>query len=312
MKNLIKQLKILTDFPAVSGNECGLAKWLKSYLEPLADKIGIDKVGNVVAIKGKPKITIMAHMDKVGYMVSRVTSNGVAAVPLKKAKAIPPEKATWPVTVLGQVAIGGLLVNTNGGVNLIVDDKNEKLIEVGDLVTLTPNLLVIGENQVISQGLDNTLGLLAGLKIFEQVDNICLVTTVQEEIDQLGARVAAKEIGTGQIIILDVTYDENPWLDYPIEIGKGPVICLKDDLIPNERLAKNILRAAKENKVPYQLEVLESAGSDGKAVLGVDGTKSVVFVGIPIKLMHTPYEMAKLEDVVNTVNLLVKFCHSYA
>ena len=301
----MKQLKTLTAFPAVSGNEDALANWLKLSLRPIAKKVLIDKVGNVLATRGKPKITLVAHMDKVGYMISQINGKKILAVQLKKAKAIPPKGKKWSVIILGKVAVEAKLTSTNSGLKVEVDDKKSPLIKVGDLVTLSPNFSVKNK-QIISQGLDNCLGILAALKTFEKAKNICLIFTVQEEIGQLGARVATGSINSDAIIVLDTTYDEGN-----IKMGKGPALCLKDDIIFDKRLVNKLIETAKFKKIPYQLEVLESGGSDARAVREIDGTIPVVLVGIPIKNMHSPEEVSDLSDVIMTIKLLIKFIGKY-
>lgn len=298
---MITILKKLLNFPTVSGNESCLSSWLKSQTEAKADKVCIDKVGNLVVIKGEPKITIMVHMDKVGYMVFRKDDNRVGLVPLKKGKAIPPDKETWPVSILGEKVISADLTATDSGLVAVVNNKNLPLIKVGNLVTISPNL-AINNGQIISQGLDNCLGLLTALTILTEVKNIHLIFTVQEEINQLGAKSVAKSIETDSVVVLDTTYDTEI-----IKMGGGPSICLKDDIIFDKKLANELIQVAKINNIPYQLEVLESGGSDARAIKEANASIDVAFMGIPIKSMHTPKEVASLNDVKVTADLLINF-----
>jgi endoglucanase len=299
---LINNLEKLTSYPAVSGNEGVLHGFLKELIGKIADKIYIDSVGNLIAIKGKPKTYIFAHVDKVGYMVSEKTNHSVKVVALKKKKNV--QEKNWPVTIYGKESVFGLLSQEKSKDYLQIKLKKEELnkISIGDFIALAPNFCV-KNNTVISQGLDNKLGILCAIEVFKKSKNIGLIFTVQEETTKLGAKYAALSLKPKAVIILDVTYDEGGY----IKIGKGPSICMKDDLLPDKNLLKGLIDIAQQNKIPHQLEVIESGSSDANAIYDVNGFTPHIFVGIPIKFMHTPKEMGNVKDIENSVNLLIKF-----
>ena len=75
MRKLIKQL---SDFRGISGFEYRLNNEIKKMLEPYADEVKTDALGNVIAIKrcGKknaPSVMGEAHCDEIGLMVTSVT-----------------------------------------------------------------------------------------------------------------------------------------------------------------------------------------------------------------------------------------------
>ena len=51
--NKVKLLEKICFYPAVSGNEADLVKWLYQQLKPLSDKIFIDKIGNLICYTTK-------------------------------------------------------------------------------------------------------------------------------------------------------------------------------------------------------------------------------------------------------------------
>lgn len=74
-------LKTLTEFNAVSGNEDLLAEFIVKNIKPYATDIKIDTMGNIIAFKkgrkgGKLKHMLAAHMDEVGFIITKITENG--------------------------------------------------------------------------------------------------------------------------------------------------------------------------------------------------------------------------------------------
>ena len=80
MKALIQNL-VETDGP--SGYESNLRSLVRNQVEPLADQVWVDALGNLIARKGQPtqdglKIMLAAHMDEIGLMVTHIDSAGFA------------------------------------------------------------------------------------------------------------------------------------------------------------------------------------------------------------------------------------------
>lgn len=301
-KKLSKQLEKFVSIPSASSNEGEFAVYIQKYLKPYADNVYIDKVGNVIAHKGKPSLTIVAHIDKIGYMVSEMLPKNIVIVPLKKGKAISEE--VWDVVVFGETKVKGKIKkSSNGKLKLIIKKSEQKLIKVGDYVELAPNFVKEGTS-VISQGLDNKLGVLVGMEVFKKCKNITFIGSVQEEVDKLGARYAVGKLKPKKVIVLDVTYGSAGDV---AKIGKGPAICLKDSIFPSKYMVEKLSTCAIEGGIPCQYEVVESGGSDAEGVIYQNLYTPVVFVGIPIKGMHTNKEKCDLKDLEKTIELLTKY-----
>jgi putative aminopeptidase FrvX len=80
MKALIQKL-VETDGP--SGYEINLRSLVRSQVEPLADQVWVDNLGNLFARKGQAaagglKIMLAAHMDEIGLMVTHIDQAGFA------------------------------------------------------------------------------------------------------------------------------------------------------------------------------------------------------------------------------------------
>jgi len=74
MKALIQKL-VETDGP--SGYETNLRSLVRSQVEPFADQVWVDNLGNLFARKGQAeanglKIMLADHMDEIGLMVPHI------------------------------------------------------------------------------------------------------------------------------------------------------------------------------------------------------------------------------------------------
>ncbi len=79
IKSLQEELSTLI---GVSGHEVDVSNFILKLIEKenLADKVWIDPLGNVLAIKngttGKERILLDAHIDAIGFMVSHIEKSG--------------------------------------------------------------------------------------------------------------------------------------------------------------------------------------------------------------------------------------------
>ena len=77
MKDLIRTL---TEAYGPSGHEERIRAIIRGEIEPLADQIHVDALGNLIALKkgtgeGK-KVMLAAHMDEIGLIISYVDEKG--------------------------------------------------------------------------------------------------------------------------------------------------------------------------------------------------------------------------------------------
>ena len=78
MKQLIQKL---TETFSPSGFESAIREVIKQEVQPLADEVHVDALGNLIVRKGAKakngkRIMLAAHMDEIGLMVSHIDENG--------------------------------------------------------------------------------------------------------------------------------------------------------------------------------------------------------------------------------------------
>jgi len=97
---------------------------------------------------------------------------------------------------------------------------------------------------------------------------------------------------------------------YPVSLnlGGGPTIKVMDGgMISSKYVRDELIKVAKKENIPYQLEVISKGTTDAYAM---QTTKAGVLSGsisISTRYIHTGGEVADLGDVENAVNLLKNF-----
>ena len=275
--NQLKFLETICSFPAVSGNEADLVKWLYQQLKPFSDKIFIDQIGNLICYKGKDyqKICAFAHINKIGFMLSK------------------------PAEAVGLTAEVESKLPSGKPIDAIID---------GFYISYQPNFKV-GKKGINSQGLDNALGVVAAIEWFKQVKTGSLALTVQEEMKGAGAMVAAKTIKPKKALIIDTTYADDP--KSAVKHGGGASFCLKDDFLSDKTMFGQAAKLCQYLKLNYQLEILTSGDSDIAGVYQGYGWVPHLFVGIPISGMHTYREKVLIGDWQTAIKFLEVYAKNY-
>ena len=130
MKSLIQEL-VETIGP--SGYEMEVRDLIRSKVEPLADNVHIDALGNLIATKGKIssrgiKIMLAAHMDEIGVMATHIDENGFI-------------RFTTIGGVRRQTCVGGRVRFLNGTMGVI---NHDDLGDVNKLPTFNQMFIDVG------------------------------------------------------------------------------------------------------------------------------------------------------------------------
>ena len=187
-----------------------------------------------------------------------------------------------------------------------------KKVNIGDMGVYN-KVFNIEEDNVISNSLDDRAGCAVLIKILKEVKspnyNLFAVFTVQEEVGLRGAKTSAYGVNPDLAIAIDVTStgDTPNSRKMSVELGKGPAIKVKDRAVICHPTVKNALKdAAIRCSIPFQWEVLEHGGTDiGSIHITREGVPSGA-LSIPTRYIHTPAEMASLNDIKQCAQLLIE------
>jgi endoglucanase len=268
---------------------------------------------------------LAAHMDEIGIVVNYVDEKGFL-----RFSAL---GGVFPHTLLGnRVEFENGVVGVIGVEKLESPDKVptfDKLyidvgaesredcpVKVGDIGVFSRPLIAQGQ-RLIAKAFDDRIGCAVLVKLLEEIGDcehdLYIVFTVQEELGLRGAVTSAYGIAPDVGIAVDVTRtgDTPEAPKMAVALGKGPAVKVKDArMISHPGVRQALIRAAEQNGIPYQLEVLEGGTTDAAAIqLTREGIPTGV-ISIPCRYIHTPSEMVDLRDVENAVRLLLAYLSS--
>ncbi len=90
-----------------------------------------------------------------------------------------------------------------------------------------------------------------------------------------------------------------------VSLGKGPAVKIRDSsVLCTPAVRRYMEQVAKENGIPYRLEVLEAGGTDAGAIQLTQGGIPAGVMSIPCRYVHTASEMVDYADVENGVKLV--------
>ena len=317
-------LKRLLETFGPSGNEEAIREVIREEIKDYADEIKVDALGNLIAVKkgnGK-KIMVASHMDEIGIMVTNIDENGFLR--FTNIGGVSPFTALYQRVMFadGTMGVVGMekldemkdLALNKMFIDIGANSREEamKKVNVGDVACFYAPFIQDGD-YIMSKALDDRIGCYVAIEALKALKNcpneVYFVFTVQEEVGLRGAKTAAYGIDPDMGIALDVTSTGDTPKARPMEVkmGKGTAIKIKDLSILAHPTVKNLMiETAKENNIPYQLEILEFGGTDSGAIhLTKSGVPSGV-ISVPCRYVHSPSEMVSVKDVESSIELLVK------
>ena len=326
---LFELLKTLNAAHGPAGDEGDVRAVIKELAQPYADEITEDTMGNLIVHKkgSGPKVMFAAHMDSIGFVVTHIEKEGYLRVG-RLGGITPTDVAYTPVRFKNGVK--GLLAKEEKAeyaklkldecfidIGAKDDEEARKMVQVGDTAVYDTSGF-INNGKVYSPYLDNRVScaiqLLALERLKESGNDLYFVFTSQEEVGLRGAKTAAWAIDPDYGIAVDVTdVDDIPGSEKygTVQLGKGAAIKVMDSsVICHPVMVETLSKLAEENQIPAQKDILRAGGTDAGVI---HTTRMGVYTGgisVPTRYIHTPQEMADLQDVENCVKLVVAFAQS--
>lgn len=322
MKSLIQEL---VETASPSGYEKNIREVIRSKVEPHADEVQVDALGNLIAIKGQTKvggkkIMLAAHMDEIGIIATHIDEAGFI-------------RFTTIGGVRRHTCIGGRVRFLNGTQGVIgyeaLEDKNKLPpfnqmyidvgaknrtdcpVRIGDVAAFDRSFAVYGD-RLVSKAMDDRIGvsvLIETLRLLKSSPNqVYFVFSVQEEVGLRGATTAAYGLDPDIGIAVDVTAsgDTPKGIKMDVALGFGPAIKVRDSgMLSDPRVVDWMVKTAKKSKFPFQLEVLEAGTTDARAIQLTRAGVPAGCVSIPCRYVHAPSEMVDFNDVQFAVKLLL-------
>ncbi len=289
----------------------------------------VDSMGNVIVHKkGKGKrVLISAHMDEVGFIVSKITDSG--AVKFKTVGGIETTVLAGKKVVIGKDRVEGVTgvkaIHLQSGAekgnmlsvsDIVIDigakDKAsaEKKVKVGDYGTFASNAVEFGDNLLKCKGLDDKVGcaaLLELLKVDTDLDLYAAFTT-QEEVGCRGSIIAAAYVKPDAAIVFEGTTCSDvfptPEEKTVTHLGLGCALTAMDRAAVADRemldLAKKV---ADENNIPYQIKRTTMGGTDAGSIQRSGAGVKTVVISTPCRYIHSPVCVMNKRDFEAQVSL---------
>lgn len=324
-----------------TGSEASGQKIWLDYIKPYVHECHLDNYGTAYGVinPGKDfRVVIEAHSDEISWYVNSISSNGFINV-IRNGGSDQMIAPSMRVNIHGNKGIvkgvfGWPAIHTRKGKNkelkpeinnIFIDvgasDKEEVLgmgIHVGTIVTFQDELTVINDRFFCGRSLDNKMGGFCIAQVARMIReqeielpySLYIVNSVQEEVGLRGAEMISHSIKPHVAIVTDVTHDTGTPLIAKCEhseivCGEGPSLTYAPAV--HRKLLDLIIKAAEENKIPFQREASSKVtGTDTDAFAYSNGGVPSALISLPLRYMHTTVEMADKKDIENVCFLILE------
>lgn len=291
-------LKTMCAIHSPSGNEVAMKEFLLDYIKKESKnwkhkpKVihGKGFQDNIMLVFGKPRTAIFAHTDSIGFTV-------------RYGKQL--VKIGGPRIEKGYELVGsdskGKCEATLNVVKDTMEYKAKRSFDTGTELVFKANWRE-DKDYVQCCYMDNRLGCYNALKVAETLKDGVIVFSTWEEHGGGSVSYLQKYLvdnyKISQALISDIS-----WISDGVFPAKGPVISMRDSLIPRRSYINKIIEIAKKHKVAYQLEVEGSGGSDAKELQMAENVWDWCFVGAAEQFVHTPNEKVHKKDIEGMIEL---------
>ena len=323
---MIETLKTLCALSGVSSHEDQVRDHIRRQVEPYADEIRIDALGDLIVSKRGAKATgnklmLSAHMDEVGLIVRSVTEEGYlkfgcvggidrwvllgkqVSVGEKAVPGIIGRKAIHLTTAEERKKVPKL---TELYIDIGAKDRDEALerVELGDICTFVSEAVEFGSGMLKAKAIDDRVGCAVMMELLkEDLPMDCtFVFSAMEEVGTRGAFGAAFSVTPEIALVLEgTTAADIPSLEPNRQVcwpGKGPVLSWMDGGAIYDRELFELLRGlAEERGLPWQMKHYLSGGTDAKAIQRTKAGVRVAGISAAVRYLHAPSSVCSISDV---------------
>jgi endoglucanase len=329
---------LLTETGPSGHEEPAAAVWraaASEFAEVHGDTLG-SSYARVRAGEGAATLAIVGHIDEIGVAVTSIEESGLLSflviggmnpevlvgqrVRIQGRDGIVPgaigRKRLQPEQMRDRprLELGDLHID----IGATSREDAERMVRIGDPGVWEGEPVELPNGRFMSRALDNRLGayvaLEAARRIAEAGDaqvDVVAVAAVQEEIGLYGARVAAFGLDPQVALAIDVTPTTdtpggNPKLAGKVELGMGAMVA-RGPMV-NRHVYELLARAAEEEGIPHAFEIYSRVThTDADEIHLSRAGIPTGLISVPTRYVHSPTEMAVLDDLEATISLVVAF-----
>jgi putative aminopeptidase FrvX len=335
-------LERLLTTPGPSGQERAVAAVWREAAAPVGE-VSSNVLGSswvrVPGTAGGPPLAVVGHIDEISVAVTHLGDDGIAAVR--------PVGGFNPAVIVGQrvdvltrngplpgVVVARVHKRRRGQAeerkpieyeDLFLDvgakdgDELRTLVRPGDAAVWHGAPVALAGTRVASRSFDNRIGCYVALEAARRLaeqgggpGDFIAVAAVQEEVgDFAGSRTAAFATEPQLAIAVDVTHANDvrggdPEDEGKVVLGGGPTLSRGPSI--HSGVFELLHETAEAEKLPFSVEVSRgTTNTDADAVYLSRRGIATGLVSVPLRYMHSPVEIADLEDIERAVQLIVAF-----
>jgi len=331
----LRLLQDLTEAIGVSGAEGPVRAIVRKQVEPHADTVKVDALGNLLVNRrgaGRVRLRVMvsAHMDEVGMMVVSVSSEGllkfeaVGSIDDRQllgkpvwvgADRLPGFIGAKPIHLMGEDETGQTVKVESMSIDIGSGSKTaaEAKVKPGDRATFATRFRRLGPS-VMAKALDDRLGVATLIELVQNPpDGIELLAafTVQEEVGLRGARAAAFSLDPQAALALDCTpandlpsWDGEENIAYNTRLGNGPAIYAADGRsLAHPGLLEHFIHTAESQGLAFQIRQPGGGATDAGVIHVARSGIPSLSLSTPARNPHSAAGIASLSDWRDTARL---------
>jgi endoglucanase len=340
--DLTNLMRELSDAFGVAGFEDDVRKTIHRLVSPHVEEVRSDALGNLLAFrKGTSEFTLMldAHTDEVGFIVKWIDERGyLRFAPLGgwDPRIIPSHRVEI-LTRSGQRR-EGVIGSTPPHIQSDEDRKRPIPIEsmfidvgassrqeaadmgfrIGDPLTIHPPFTELRTGYVSGKAFDDRAGCAVLVEVARRLAgarlglNVVFAFVTGEEVGARGARTAAYQVEPDFALSVEGTIGADmpgvPEESQPVRLGRGPAITVADNtIIVPRRMVEALERVAEGSSIPYQYKLPTYGGTNAGAIHVSRAGVLAGVVSVPCRFIHSPTSTLRIDDLENTIRLVVEF-----
>jgi endoglucanase len=337
MAELLPFLKSLLSVSGLSAYEMPAALLIEQEWRPLLDELQRSRLGSLHGLKrgsgkhAQHSVMIVAHMDSIGLMVSRVVDGLIYFAPmgdidLRVLPGTPVRVHAASADLPGVIGMPAAPLlperardNFPAAEYLVIDTgllpaQVSKRVQPGDLISFSTQPTEMAGKTLSGHSADNRASIAALTAALRELQgqshawDVWAVASVQEETTFAGAATSSYQLRPDIAIVLDVTFGTGPgasgWNTFPL--GKGPTLSMGPNIHPF--LFQRFRQLSERLGLDLPVEPIPAASqTDAEAVQVSANGIPCMLLGIPLRYMHTPVELMAVEDIERTGHLLAEF-----
>lgn len=325
-------LKELCLINGTSGDEGKVRDYIITQIKDYCE-YSVDNLGSIIAYKKgkkapKQKISINAHMDEVGFIVTGITDDGYLR--FTSVGGIDSRVCLDRIVTVGKKAVKGVIGDKAFHLlssdekdrcpsfdDLLIDigatskDEAEQYVSLGDFAYFYSDYVELGNGYIKAKALDDRIGCMLMVELIKselEYDTV-FCFNVQEEVGLRGSKCTSYAVDADIAIVLESTtaadLDGVSGANRVCVLGDGPVISFMDNrTIYDRELFELGFTVAKENNIPAQTKTAVAGGNDAGVIQTSGDGARVMAISLPTRYIHSGASVVKASDIDETRRLL--------